>query len=204
VRNFDDRRAAYFDQLSVTWDATMVAPAERHVGRLLSVLAIGPEDVVLDVGSGTGFLLRYLLEQQPAQVIACDLSTKMLEVAAAKYKGQETLRFLRADAIDLPFDDASVDVIVCNGVYPHFADRQGTLLELSRVARPGARIAVSHFRSRGFINAIHGSSRDALIRQDLLEPAEQVAQHLLEVGFVVSEVCDTDDFYLVGGKRADG
>lgn len=203
MRRFDSRRAAYFDELSKTWDATTALPEEKHVERLLTVLAIKPQEIVMDVGSGTGFLLRYLLQQQPAQVIACDLSTKMLEIAAAKHEGLCGLCFLCADASDLPLDDASVDVIACNGVYPHFADADGTLRELFRVAKPRARIAISHFRNRDFINAIHGSSSDLLIRQDLLEPAEQVAQRLQRAGFAVSQVCDTDEFYLVGGKKAD-
>ena len=179
------------------------APAPELLEQLLATLRIGPNDVVLDVGTGTGSLIGHIESLQPAEVIACDLSSKMLEIVGRKYSHAGNLRLLHADARELPLADSSVDVVICNGVYPHFADRLATLGELHRIARPGARIAVSHFAGRETINAIHSRSEDRVIRHDLLEPGAEVAGLLRQSGFAVTAVVDTESFFLVAGRKTD-
>jgi ubiquinone/menaquinone biosynthesis C-methylase UbiE len=179
-------------------------PAADLVEQLLATLRIGMGDTVLDVGSGTGSMVDHVLRLQPGEVIACDLSAKMLETLAKKHPNTGNLRLLHADARDLPLADAAVDVVICNGVYPHFADRLGTLRELNRVARPGARLAISHFGGREFVNSIHSATDNEVIRKDLIEPAAEVADLLQQAGFVPTALVDTERFFLVGGTKADG
>ncbi|HHW14144.1 MAG TPA: class I SAM-dependent methyltransferase, partial [Firmicutes bacterium] len=168
---------------------------------LVNLLSIKRGDCVLDVGTGTGLLLPYLLASGPAKVIACDLSREMLRIAAGKHGASGVVEFLHADAGNLPLPDGAVDVIVCNGVYPHFNDRRATLMELHRVAAPGARLAISHFGGRDFVNRVHASSDNEAVRGDLLETSGEVACLMEACGFATTQVIDTPELFLVAGVK---
>ena len=54
----------------------MKVPDQRLVDRVIGALAIRRGDKVLDVGSGTGFMIKFLLDADPEVVYACDLSQR--------------------------------------------------------------------------------------------------------------------------------
>jgi len=70
---------------------------------------------VLETGAGTGIVTRRLRDLLPAttRLIATDLNPSMLEVARKKFRADEPIEFQHADAMALPFADASFDVVVC-------------------------------------------------------------------------------------------
>jgi len=194
---FDLARAAVFDSMADTWDERASQPPFEALAGLLDSVGIDGS-VVLDIGSGTGVLLSALEGRNPKKWIACDLSKKMLEVLSAKYRGKVPgLELLLADAHSLPLEDNSVDVVICNGVYPHFRDKRRALLEIRRVLKPGGILAINHFVSRAKVNAIHSSSEAEILRGDLLPPASEVAELLASMGFAVTCCVDTDELYRV-------
>ncbi len=88
----------------------------------------GPLERALDVGTGTGAGARILRERFPdAEVTGVDLAEGMLGEARRLVPGAS---FVQADAADLPFGDASFDLVAQNNMIP-FVD------ELARVLRPG-------------------------------------------------------------------
>lgn len=194
-------RELFFDRLAGNWDALSGEPDQRLILSLLDTLGVERGDCVLDVGTGTGILIPHLLSLHPAEVIACDVSREMLKIASGKYGAGGFVKFVHADAQRLPLQDGSVNVVVCNGVYPHFDDRRATLEELYRVAAPGARLAISHFGGREFVNRIHAASTDESVRADLLETAPELARLLAECGFGVTQVVDTPELFLVAGEK---
>ena len=194
---FDSARAAFFDTLAETWDVHTPPPPEELAQYIAKVVAIGPDDYVLDVGTGTGRMIHYILQYSPRQIIACDISKKMLERAKAKFGNNPTIITLCADAHNLPLEDNSVDVIICHGVFPHFTDRNAALRELFRVSRRGTRLVISHFGGREFVNQVHSTSPSPLIRGDLLPPAEEVAKQVTSAGFTVVRIEDTERLYMV-------
>jgi ubiquinone/menaquinone biosynthesis C-methylase UbiE len=199
---FDTERAKYFDQLARRWDTMVSLPAESLVRRVVSAASLRSGCRILDVGSGTGNLLKYLLQAEPAQLVACDISQQMLNVISAKYPGETRLTLLCADARELPLDRDSFDAVICNGVYPHFSSKQAALRELHRVLAPGGRLVISHFGGWAHVNGIHSSAPDPLIRRDLLEPATDVAALLGQTGFTVTACADDADLFLVAGVKA--
>lgn len=86
---------------------------------------------VLDAGCGTG---RYLqaLKNRGAFAIGMDLSAAMLSRAR-----ELTNRVAQADLRALPFDDASIDVVICGLALGDFAELEVALSEIARVVRPG-------------------------------------------------------------------
>ncbi|WP_262703204.1 MULTISPECIES: class I SAM-dependent methyltransferase [Streptomyces] len=98
---------------------------------------------VLEVGCGMGEGLNFLSRLVPtAQMTGLDLAPKAIASATATLSRGDTLRFVQGDAEELPFEDASVDVLV-NIESSHTYPNLGRFLrEAARVLRPGG--ALSH------------------------------------------------------------
>jgi len=107
------------------------------------VAAEDPESV-LELAAGTGIVTRQLRNQLPLDctLIASDLSLLMLEIAQEKFEGDESVTFEEVDAMTLPFDDDSFDVIACQFGVMFFPDKVESFREALRVLKPGG---VYHF-----------------------------------------------------------
>ncbi|MFZ1992852.1 MAG: methyltransferase domain-containing protein [Solirubrobacteraceae bacterium] len=104
-------------------------------------------DQVLDVASGTGVVARLAAERTGAtgRVIASDVSAAMLARAASVplAAGSAPIEYLEASVAELPLEDGSFDVVLCQQGMPFFTDRHGAAAEMLRVLRPGGTLALS-------------------------------------------------------------
>ncbi len=97
-----------------------------------------PRDI-LETAAGTGVVTEALHRALPdAYLVATDLNPAMLEVAAKRLHSDK-VRFQAADAQDLPFDDQSFDLIVCQFGIMFFPDKLDANREAFRLLRPGGR-----------------------------------------------------------------
>lgn len=96
---------------------------------------------VLEIAAGTGILTRHLRDVLPSHVrlTATDLNLPMLEVARTKFRPAEQVEFQPADAMALPFADASFDAVVCQFGVMFFPDKDRAYREVYRVLVPGGR-----------------------------------------------------------------
>jgi ubiquinone/menaquinone biosynthesis C-methylase UbiE len=94
----------------------------------------------LDVGCGTGIFTELICETcAPASVIAVDLAES--QIAHARKRVTRKVEFRIADAQQLPFPDASFDVVASALVMNFVPDRTRAMSEMRRVARPGGLVA---------------------------------------------------------------
>jgi len=126
-----------YDAIAETY-ARVWAPRFEAIARHLLALARPAAGArLLDLGAGSGAVAVALGDDLGTmrQAVGCDLSLPMLLRARHRVQG---LRLLRADAVRLPFRDASFDLATANCVLSHLRDYGRALAEASRVlARPG-------------------------------------------------------------------
>ena len=107
----------------------------RWRSRTVRALGLPERSRVLDVACGTGDLTR-LLGRRGMRALGVDLSLGMLRAAPGRAALAE------ADAMALPFGDASMDGVTCGFALRNVADLDATLGEMARVLRPGGRLAL--------------------------------------------------------------
>jgi demethylmenaquinone methyltransferase/2-methoxy-6-polyprenyl-1,4-benzoquinol methylase len=134
VRGMFDRIAPVYDVMN----HVMTAGLDRRWRRLAASEVVWPGDRVLDSCCGTGDL-AVEDERRGGRVVGLDFSEPMLERARKK---SGAIEWVQADALALPFEDASFDAATVGFGVRNLADLEGGLRELARVLRPGGRLAV--------------------------------------------------------------
>ena len=122
----------FYDEVLVP---LIFAPYASDLAR--RVAARAPRDV-LEIAAGTGVVTRAMRALLPASttLVATDLNPGMLDTAA-KVGTPGPVKWQQADAMALPFDDASFDVVVCQFGVMFFPDKAKAFAETRRVLRPG-------------------------------------------------------------------
>ena len=113
-----------------------------------------PDACVLDLCCGTGdmtFALRRRAVSGTATILGADFSHAMLQRAATKGKGT-TLRWIEADALQLPFPNENFNLVTSAFGFRNLADYDAGLSEIARVLAPGGEVGILDFgEPRGFI-----------------------------------------------------
>jgi ubiquinone/menaquinone biosynthesis C-methylase UbiE len=192
----------YFDQLAPTWDEELTPERLKCLGNIIKELGIKPGYYVLDIGSGTGVLLPFLIAElgDEGKIIALDFSAEMLGQAQAK-NFPPMVSFAQADVLAIPLADNSVDLAICNSVFPHFTDKAKALKEIARVLRNNGRVVICHTMSRAMVNQLHQSA-GGVIANDLLPPEFRLSGLIKQAGLRITHFEDSPERYLVIAEKS--
>ena len=106
-----------------------------------------PGEVVLDLGCGAGtdLLIAAQMVGRSGGAIGVDMTSSMLEGAAesAREMALENVELHESLIESLPLNDASVDVVISNGVIDLVPDKDAVFQEIDRVLRPGGRVQLA-------------------------------------------------------------
>ncbi len=97
---------------------------------------------ILETAAGTGVLTEYLARNLPSatKIVATDLNPAMLEVAQNNLAGFANTIFEVANGVDLPYEDASFDTVLCQFGVMFFPDLSQGYREAYRVLKPGGEL----------------------------------------------------------------
>ena len=135
---------------------------EKHLDMLLRLTAPKPDDMILDLGTGSGYVAFALAEQYPrCTVIGLDIVADTLNRsnAAAQNQRLTNLRFVSFDGTAYPFGDSMFDKVVTRYALHHFTNPILSLREVHRILKPTGRVVISDpapnemDRDGGFVNA---------------------------------------------------
>jgi ubiquinone/menaquinone biosynthesis C-methylase UbiE len=101
---------------------------------------------VLDVGCGIGVGPAYIARQFNCQVMAVDISEKMLSWARQRARREgvaDRIAFRKADVCELPFEDDRFDAVIVESVLAFVEDKETAIRELIRVTKPGGYVGLN-------------------------------------------------------------
>ncbi len=174
----------------------------RRIERCLAFLRPSPGDMILDVGCGVG-TLAFHAARRGARCVGADYSRKSIEVAcrlSAEYEKSGWVRYLVADAHELPFAGSLFAKVVAADFVEHIPDssKPGLFREMHRVLKPGGILVVFTdnllyerlaLAARNLRNRLRGKSRARLEDKNPLHvgliTAASCARMLREAGFSV-------------------
>ena len=192
---------AYFNEKAVIWDETVAEKDTTKLGYMAESLDIESGSALLDVGTGTGVFVPYLLRRigRRGRLVTLDFAEEMLKRARAK-NCNGNIEYLNGDVTNMPLSDEIFDIVVCYSSFPHFQNKPKSLNEISRVLKKGGRLVICHTSSRAAINDIH---RQIPVVQNDIIPGESEMQTMLSMaGFGGIAICDNGDSYLASARKS--
>ena len=137
-----DERLLFYERFADEFDARMNRYEVTKRLRLVYEQALGGHDLagrdLLDAGCGTG-LFSQVGAERGAQVTSVDVGEGLLAQVAKKCESRKVV----GSVMDLPFEDAAFDYVVCTEVIEHTTDPSRAVAELARVLRPGGTLVLT-------------------------------------------------------------
>lgn len=132
--------------IPVFYDTLMVPLIfEAYAGPMAQLVAASAPQAVLETAAGSGVVTRALapLLGPGARYVVSDLNQPMLDYAALRQGADARIEWRQADALQLPFDDASFDAVCCQFGAMFFPDRVAGYAQARRVLKQGGRFVFS-------------------------------------------------------------
>jgi len=133
----------HFDRWSATYEQDRASRWLREIQtHALGILALLPDDLLLDLGCGTGVAVREAATGV-RRAVGLDLSPAMIARARTLASGIGNVEFLAGDVSgQLPFSDGEFTAVLCTTAFHHFPRKPDTIAEMSRVLAPGGRLVI--------------------------------------------------------------
>ena len=108
----------FFNSIAKDWD-NIIKVDEKKINYLLSKIDIKEDDYILDVGTGTGVLIPFLVKLCPkGKIKAVDISCNMLDVARKKFNDINNVEFILLN-VETDKLDEKFNKIVLYSMFPH-------------------------------------------------------------------------------------
>lgn len=152
-----------FNRWASTYDRhwmqrTIFDPIQRTVLQLAEE-QVGHPGAILDVGCGTGRLLKSARTRFPgAKLVGIDAAIEMVRYAQ-RSTPNGTIQFQQATAEELPFPNASFDLVFSTMTFHHWQSQTRGIAEVARVLTPGGRWLLAEFVASGFMKPIRSLLR---------------------------------------------
>ncbi len=196
-------RRTFFNELANTWDKqTRTEKLLKFTEQLVPKFGLSKGQRVLDVGTGTGILIPFLLQQvgPSGGVVAVDFAEKMIEACKAKYAHLSNISFAIQQAEKLDFPAESFDAVICFGLFPHIENKEAALRQMNHVLKPEGTLIIAHALSSEEIRAHHHNAASVVAHDELPEKTAMV-QLLKQAGFKEIHITDKPGCYLCKSKK---
>lgn len=190
----------FFNSRAAIWDERV---AEKDVSRLKAMaerLDIKAGSNILDVGTGTGIFIPFLIEKigPDGSLVCLDYAEEMLKIARAK-GNKGNISYVCSSLENCRLADNTFDSVVCYSVFPHFQDKPKAVREIYRLLKSEGKLFICHTSSRSQINEIHRSIPE--VCDHILPDNSDVHRMLSDAGFEDICILDGKDDYLATARK---
>jgi demethylmenaquinone methyltransferase/2-methoxy-6-polyprenyl-1,4-benzoquinol methylase len=175
----------FFDNLAISYHHD----DNKMIEELLNSLSVTKCYRILDLGCGKGIISEKLANRNHGEVIALDISSKMIELAKERINNPH-VTFINQDFYE--FSNQKFDAIICFDAFPHFMDVEGFVNKASELLDKDGLLAIIHDIGRPALNEHHKRSAGAVSRL-LKEPEQEVKPFLNK--FTPIELSESDNYY---------
>lgn len=190
------KRREFFNKAAVTWDKRFESKEYTNfLSQLIPKFKLRPGQRVLDVGTGTGLLIPFLVKAvgPTGHVTAVDYAEKMVEICKKKYTGVSNVSIAVKRVENLDFPSESFDAVTCFGLFPHLEKKKAALTQLNRVLKPGGKLIIAHALSSAEIKAHHSNA--SAVTHDTLPDRKEMKRFLKQMGFTGIQITDKPGCY---------
>lgn len=192
--------------------ADALAPYDHFHGRgldatveLADLMPARAGDHVLDIGSGIGGPARYIAARFNCRVTGIDLTTEFCDVARhlTRLAGlDDRVRFETADALAMPFSDATFDGAYSINVAMNIADKAAFYREIGRVLAPGGWLVLAEIAAGDARPLDYPTPWASSAATSFLATADDTRAGLLAAGFDVVQIRDSVEAARASGARS--
>lgn len=171
--------AEYYDRIARVYDALYGYEQSLKIREILKKISINVNDVMLDVGCGTGILFKHI-GVLGSMIVGVDISLGALERAKRLIEKErlENVHLIRADADFLPFRDEVFDKVFAITLIQNSPEPQLTLREMMRVAKGSSEIIVTGLKKIYTRDVFMNVLMEAGLQFSLLNVKEDVKCHI--------------------------
>ena len=181
--NEDIRR--FFDEIAINYQHE----DSKLIEELLDSLMLIKCERALDLGCGKGIISSKIADRCGGDVIALDLSSKMIELAKENIDNPK-VHFINEDFYEFRYD--KFDVIICFDAYPHFMDVDGFVEKANELLKDDGLLAIIHDCDRKELNHHHQLFASNISR--MLKNPEEEAKPFYKY-FKPIELSEGNSFY---------
>jgi ubiquinone/menaquinone biosynthesis C-methylase UbiE len=178
-----------FKKSAAKYDDRVGKISSRFYRLLLEQVELFPGAIVLDVGCGTGTVIRRMADACEINGYGIDAEENMITEAKRKCP-DINIQISRCE--DTPFESQYFDVVTVCMAYHHFADREGFAKEAARLIKPGGRLYIADPRLPFLIHKIMNGFFRLINIAGHFDKPQEIYNHFSKYGF------EPDGFILNG------
>lgn len=192
----------FFNSVADKWD-NMCNHDEIKIKKILDLIGIKENSKILDIGTGTGVLIPFLLDRigKTGKITAIDISDKMIEIAKKKFKA-ENLTFINADVLKHDIERNYYDLAICYSMFPHFEDKKDAIKKINEYLKIKGKLVICHSQSRNEINNLHKNVSE-VVSKDVLPEVAVIKKYLNDSNFTMIDAIDDDEMFVIIGQKIE-
>lgn len=123
--------------------------------KIVKILDPKQNSSLLDVGCGSGILIKYLLDaNRGMKLFGVDITPKMVEIAKRKFVNDPSVEIILGSAVKMPYKDNSFDYVTCASSFHHHPDPVKSAKEMVRVLKPGGKLLILDMCIEGLLRKL--------------------------------------------------